>query len=109
MSASCASGLTRPADREVLLVGAHGGADHLRRQVQEGRVHVAQHRGRPFCQAGDFFQKALVFDQFQIANGGRIQHHHLLVALLGSVQRQHDEEGAEELRHRAVTVRAYAA
>ena len=41
------------------------GADHLGRQVQELRVHVAQDRRRPFGQAGDLVQQAVVLDQFQ--------------------------------------------
>ena len=50
----------RVAHGEVLLVGAHGGADHLRRQVEEGRVHLAQHRDRPFGQARHLVEQALV-------------------------------------------------
>ncbi len=57
--------LLRPLHREIFLVGAHGGADHLRRQVQEGRVHVTQDRGRPFGQAADLVQQAIILDQLQ--------------------------------------------
>ena len=50
---------------EVLLVIAHGCADHLRRQGQEVRVHVAQDRDRPFHQAGHLVQKPGVLHQLQ--------------------------------------------
>ena len=51
------------ADGEVLLVRAHRGADHLGRQVQERRVHFAQHRRRPFGQARDFGRLETVIAQ----------------------------------------------
>ena len=36
----------RIADGEVALVHAHGGADHLGREVQEGRIHLAEGNAR---------------------------------------------------------------
>ena len=52
---------------EVFLVGAHGQADDLARQVQEGLVHVAQDDNRPFRQPRHLFQQALVLDQLKPA------------------------------------------
>ena len=48
---------------------AHGGADHLGRQVEEGRVHIAQHRDRPFGEAGDLLQQPLVLHQLDALGG----------------------------------------
>ena len=84
------------AHREILLVGAHGGADHLRRQVQEIRVHVAQDRRRPFGEPGHLVQQALVLDQFEIAREaeGARRVHDPLLALLGI---EDDEVGGQAI------------
>jgi hypothetical protein len=103
MVMKCGARPPRPgfADREILLVRAHRGADHLGRQVQERRVHVAQHRRRPFGQAGDFVQQALVLDQFQVAREAQglaafedarlalldVQHDEVVVQALARIRR----------------------
>ena len=57
------------ADSEIALVNAHDGPRHLRREVEEGGIHVAQDRRRPLDHAGHLIQKAGVLHQFESAGG----------------------------------------
>ena len=50
---------------EAFLVGADGGADDLGRQVEERRLEFAHQHHRPFDEAGDFLEQALVLDERQ--------------------------------------------
>ena len=55
----------RIAHHEAFLVGADGGADHLLGDREERLVERAHQHHRPFDQAGDLGQQALVLDQFE--------------------------------------------
>ncbi len=55
----------RVAQHKTFLVGADRGADHLVGNVQKTLVEFAHQHDRPFDQAGDLVQQALVLDQFQ--------------------------------------------
>ena len=62
----------RIAQHEAFLVVADGGADHLLRDRQEGLFEAAHQRHRPFNEAGDFGQQALVLDQFKALRKGEV-------------------------------------
>ena len=53
----------RLAQHKTFLVGADGGADDLGRQVEERRLEFAHQHDRPFDEAGDFLEQALVLDE----------------------------------------------
>ena len=96
----------RITHREIFLVRLHRQGDDFRRQVQEVRIHLAQHRHRPFHQAGDLGQQAGIFDQFKPGIGadlsGAIQDQRLTG---GAVQQDmplafQDRRIVKEIRHR---------
>ena len=60
------------AQHEAFLVGADGGADHFGRQVEERRLEFAHQHDRPFDQARDFLEQALVLDQRQPLREGEV-------------------------------------
>ena len=60
------------AQHEAFLVGANGGANDLGGNVEEGFVEFAHQRDRPFDEAGDLVEQALVLDQLQPAGEGQI-------------------------------------
>ena len=107
----------RVAHREILLVRAHGRADHLGRQVEEVRIHIPQHRGRPFGQTRHLVQQTLVIHQFQSAGGAKrvsggedlrlavlsIQHHKMLLQTLGVARKIPNSEGLTRA-HEPVTL-----
>ena len=62
----------RIAQHEAFLVVADGGADHLRRDRQETLVERAHQHHRPFDQAGDLGQQALVLDQLEALREGEV-------------------------------------
>ena len=53
------------AHHEAFLVGADGGADHLRRDFEERRLEFAHQHDRPFDEAGDFLEQPFVLDEFE--------------------------------------------
>ena len=55
----------RLAEHKTLLVGADGGADHFRRQVEIGGLEFAHQHDRPFDQARDLVEQPFVLDQRQ--------------------------------------------
>ncbi len=65
-------GLGRLAKHQAFLVGADGGADHLGRQIEERRLEFAHQHDRPFDQAGDLLEQALVLDERQPLGEGEI-------------------------------------
>ena len=58
-------GMRGVAHDEAFLVVADGGADHFFRDVQELFVERAHQHHRPFDEARDFVEQALVLDQFE--------------------------------------------
>ena len=65
-------GVRRVAQHEAFLVVADGGADHLFAGCAETCVERAHQHHRPFDQAGDFGQKAVVLDQFEPLREGEL-------------------------------------
>ncbi len=59
----------RIAHREIFLVHLHRQPDHLGRQAEEGRVHVAENGRRPFGQPRHLVQQTVVIDESQPAVG----------------------------------------
>ena len=55
----------RITHREIFLVRLHRQRDDFRRQVEEIRIHLAQHRHRPLHQTGDLGQQTGIFHQFK--------------------------------------------
>ena len=51
------------AHHEAFLVGADGGADHLGRDLEERLLERAHQHHRPFDEAGDLLEQALVLDE----------------------------------------------
>ena len=62
----------RIAQHETFLVGADGRADHLAGNGEEGLVELAHQHDRPFDQAGDLGQEALVLDQLIALRESRV-------------------------------------
>ena len=62
----------RIAQHEAFLVVADGGADHLGGICEERLVERAHQHHRPFDQAGDLVQQALVLDQFVALREGEV-------------------------------------
>ena len=60
------------AQHEAFLVVADGGADHLLGDRQERRVERTHQRHRPFHQAGDFGEQAVVLHQLVALREGQI-------------------------------------
>ncbi len=65
-------GRLRVAQHEAFLVVADGGAHHLVRDRQERRVERAHQRHRPFDEAGDFGEQAVVLDQLEALREGEV-------------------------------------
>ena len=57
--------MRRVAQHEAFLVVADGGADHFARDVQKSLIERAHQHHRPFDQAGDFGEQAVVLDEFE--------------------------------------------
>ena len=55
---------------EALLVGADGGADHLRGNVEEVRLEFSHQRDRPFDEARHLFEQAFVLDELESLGEG---------------------------------------
>ena len=83
------------ADREELLVFLHRGLQHLRRQAQEFRANVAHQDDRPFDQARDLGQKALVLDHLKA--GGERHVGGVLPDVIGAFLRVQHHMGALQL------------
>ena len=64
--------LTLRAGDETLLVGADGEADHFRRNGQKVLLEFAHQDDRPFDQAGNFLQQALVLDKVEPVGEGKV-------------------------------------
>ena len=62
----------RIAQAEAFLVGADGGDDHFLGHFEEARVERAHHHHRPFDEAGDFLEQALVVDDGQPLREGEV-------------------------------------
>ena len=62
----------RVAQHEAFLVGADGGADHLVRDREERLVERAHQHHRPFDQARDLGQQAVVLDQLEALREGEV-------------------------------------
>ena len=62
----------RIAQHEAFLVVADGGADHLAGDREERRIERAHQRHRPFHQAGDFGDEAVVLDKFVALREGEV-------------------------------------
>ena len=60
------------AHRKELLVLLHRGAQHLRRQLEEGLAYLAHQHHRPFHQPRDLAQQALVLHQLQPLGEGQV-------------------------------------
>ena len=60
------------AQHEAFLVVADGGADHLGRDRQKRFVERAHQHDRPFDQARDLVEQALVLDQFEPLREGKL-------------------------------------
>ena len=56
--------------REIFLVRAHRGGQHLGRQVHEGGIDRAHQHDRPFDQAGDLVEQALVRFDLELVEAG---------------------------------------
>ena len=65
-------GRRRLAKHETFLVGADGGADHFGRQVEERGLEFAHQHDRPFDEAGDLLQEAIILDELEPAGEGEV-------------------------------------
>ena len=73
---------------EAFLIGADRRADDLRRNVEKGRLEFAHQHDRPFDQAGDFLEQALVLDEFEALREGEAAARRLrIIALRRSASR----------------------